>query len=165
MKHPFVSRFKGKVKEKVPLSPIKIPFDSVQLSVDEYRNLLYSEIEQSNIFESNPIKGGTVSAFYDTNQLAVLSPTQKSMVYKSPYPSNKEKIEVSPIKPNHVNAFSPKKESTSLSPLSKISNNISKMHGGGVCPKFILNKSKTPPKIQGFQANQLLMQNKSLKKG
>lgn len=45
MKHPFVNRFKGRLEERKVSEPIKIPFEADPLTADDYRALLYNEIE------------------------------------------------------------------------------------------------------------------------
>lgn len=48
MIHPFVCKFKGRVEEIYNFEPIKIMNDSKRLSVEDYRQFLLSDIEETH---------------------------------------------------------------------------------------------------------------------
>jgi serine/threonine protein kinase len=49
MKHPFLTRFRGRVCEKLPEKPIKIQYDRKLLTIDDYKSLLYGDLEEKDV--------------------------------------------------------------------------------------------------------------------
>jgi hypothetical protein len=66
MRHPFVNKFKGRLEEKRVSEPIKIPFESKPLTVEEYKMLLYSEIEEK-LTPLNTGKTSELSTYYESS--------------------------------------------------------------------------------------------------
>lgn len=68
VKHPFVNRFKGRAEERKGNEPIKILHEAEALSVEQYRALLYCELE-----EKSPLpdlisgKSSEMSTFYESS--------------------------------------------------------------------------------------------------
>jgi hypothetical protein len=49
-----VSKFRGKVEEKLPTAPISILFEVKQLSIEDYKRLIYGEVDEKDIKLSEP---------------------------------------------------------------------------------------------------------------
>ena len=48
LNHPFISKFRGKIEEKLPFAPIKILYESKLLQVDDYEKLIFG-IEEKDV--------------------------------------------------------------------------------------------------------------------
>jgi mitogen-activated protein kinase 15 len=48
LNHPFVSKFRGKVDEKVPEGPIRILYEIKQLNIEDYKKLIFGEVDEKD---------------------------------------------------------------------------------------------------------------------
>ena len=87
VKHPFVNRFKGRAEERSSNEPIRILHEAEALSVEQYRALLYCEIE-----ESGPLPGlisgksSEMSTFYESSITHSLPNHSRQQFFANPSP-------------------------------------------------------------------------------
>jgi mitogen-activated protein kinase 15 len=54
LNHPFVSKFRGKVEEKLPEAPITILYEIKQIAIEDYKKLIFGEVDDKDFKVSEP---------------------------------------------------------------------------------------------------------------
>lgn len=94
LNHPFIAKFRGKIDEKIPTSPIKILYETNLLSVDDYQKLLYGDVDPKD-FKITEVPVQNEEIIYKTmpNHLSrnsIISSHLNKMERRSPFNLNSQ---------------------------------------------------------------------------